>query len=197
MTLWVLQAPLFVLLAFYIFMVSKQILLIEQNDISVLKSRGASRMQIIGIYMMQGVLVSAVSLPAGLGLGVFLCRMLGASNGFLYLVQRAALTVEVTLAVGLYAAVAAALSFFTMLIPVIGFSRTAIVEHKQKKRGIGINKPIWLRFYLDILCLGTGMYGWYSFNNQREFIAVMINASASGKANRRIRYFFINMVCAN
>ncbi|MCL1788171.1 MAG: hypothetical protein FWG38_09315, partial [Defluviitaleaceae bacterium] len=59
-TLWVLQVPIYVLLAFYIYMVSRQILQMEQNEISVLKSRGASRGQILGLYAMQGLFIAAI-----------------------------------------------------------------------------------------------------------------------------------------
>ena len=43
-TLWVLQVPIFVLLAAFIFMVSRQMLEIEQSEIAVIKSRGAGKM---------------------------------------------------------------------------------------------------------------------------------------------------------
>lgn len=40
-TLWVLQTPIFALLAAFIFMVARQMLEMEQNEIAVIKSRGA------------------------------------------------------------------------------------------------------------------------------------------------------------
>ena len=57
-TLRVLQVPVLVLLAAFIFMVSRQILEIEQNDISILKSRGASKQQIILSYLLQSLIVA-------------------------------------------------------------------------------------------------------------------------------------------
>jgi len=169
-TLWVLQAPLYVLLAFYIFMVSKQILTLEQNDISVLKSRGASRGQLIGVYGLQSVFVAVVSLALGLPLGIWICRMLGASNGFLEMVQRTALDVRITPEAILYALIATLLSTLTMLLPVIKFSRVTIVDHKRGKAGKS-KKSIWERFFLDILCFGIACYGLFNFNNQRELMA--------------------------
>ena len=169
-TLWVLQAPIYVLLAFYIFMVSKQILMLEQNDISVLKSRGASRGQIIGVYWLQSVFVGALSLLLGIPLGMLVVRLLGASNGFLEMVQRAALQVELTQDALLYSLLAAFLSMLCMLLPVIKFSRMTIVDHK---RGTGkISKALWQRAFLDILCLAVAVYSLYSFNNQRELMAI-------------------------
>ena len=57
-TLLVLQVPIYIFLAFYIFIISRQILQLEQNDISVIKSRGVSRRQIIIIYLLQSLLIS-------------------------------------------------------------------------------------------------------------------------------------------
>ncbi|MCL2527295.1 MAG: FtsX-like permease family protein [Defluviitaleaceae bacterium] len=178
-TLWVLQVPIYIMLAFYIYMVSRQILQLEQNEISVLKSRGVSRLQLMVIYALQGLFVSIVSLPAGILLGVGICHLLGASSGFLYLVQRAALTVQVTPMVFLYAGLAMVLSFLTMFIPVISFSRVTIVEHKQKKRGQAIKKALWQRFYLDVLFFGAALYGLHTFNTQREVMAAMVRETAS------------------
>jgi len=172
-TLWVLQVPLYVLLAFYIYMVSRQILMLEQNEIAVLGSRGVSRRQVIGVYSLQGLLIAMISMPVGIALGVVFCRLLGASSGFLYLVQRAALTVEVTSIIVLYAAAAMFLSFLTMIIPVIGFSRVNIVAHKQEKRGQVRKKSLWQRFFIDILCLIAALYGLFNFNNQREIVAAV------------------------
>jgi len=176
-TLWVLQVPIYILLAFYIYMVSRQILQLEQNEISVIKSRGASRRQILGIYTMQGLLVAAICYPAGIAVGVALCRVLGASNGFLDLVQRTAIVVEITPDALLYAGLAMFLSFLTMFIPVIGFSAVGIVSHKR--RNTSSKKPIWQRFFLDILCLGVAVYGLYSFNIQRDAMAMAIRQNQS------------------
>jgi putative ABC transport system permease protein len=171
-TLWVLQVPIYVLLAFYIYMVSRQILMLEQNDISVLKSRGASRKQLMLLYTMQGIFVALVSYALGLMLGVALCRMLGASSGFLNMVQRAALHVVITFEAFLFGGIAVFASMMTMLLPVIRFSRVGIVEHKLNKSGKP-KKSLWQRFFLDFLCFGVASYGLYTFNNQREVMAMM------------------------
>jgi len=178
-TLWVLQVPVFVLLAFYIYMVSRQILMQDQNDISVLKSRGASRVQILLIYVMQGLVVSVISLPIGIWLGYMLCQVLGASSGFLHLVQRATLAVVFTSDVFIYTGIAIVLSFFMSFLPVIGFSRITIVEHKLRKRGHTSKRSIWQRFYLDILCLAVSLYGLFTFNAQREVMAAQMRANQS------------------
>jgi len=169
-TLWVLQIPIYVLLAAYIYIISRQILKMDQNDIAVIASRGASRGQLLIIYALQGVFVTAVCYPLGIFLGVQICRVLGASNGFLELVQRAVLFVEITPQALLYAGAAMIISFLMMLIPVIKFSRISIVGHKRGDN-TKTKKPLWQRFFLDILCLGVAGYALYAFNLQGHMLA--------------------------
>ncbi|MCL2499146.1 MAG: FtsX-like permease family protein [Defluviitaleaceae bacterium] len=160
--LWMLQIPVYVLLAFFIFMVSRQIILSERGDIAILKSRGASRGQVVVMYVLQGIIIGAVSLTPGLTLGWGMCRVLGASGGFLQWVQREALQIEITREAIIYAATAVVISFITMLAPVISFTRTDIIGYKRRHSGKQKN-VFWQRYFLDILCLGLAVYGIYIF----------------------------------
>ena len=167
LTLWVLQIPMYVMMALYIYMVSRQILLLDKNDVAILHSRGASRKQIMGLYVLQGLFVGVVSFPLGLGLGILMCRVMGASNGFLEMVQRASLDITITWQAIFYGLIAAAFSFLTMLLPVRSFSKITIVDHKRKKA----KKPLWQRFFLDVVCFGVAILGLYNFNVQQEYMA--------------------------
>ena len=167
-TLLVLQIPLYFLLALYIYVVSRKILQMEQSDISILKSRGAGRKQIFGLYVMQGVIVGAASFPIGILFGMAICHTIGASAGFLDFVQRTPLIIEVSAQALFFGLLAALFSFFTMILPVIRFSRTGIIEHKLRKGRP--RKPLWQRYFLDIICVGASIYGIYNFNIQQELI---------------------------
>lgn len=91
-TLLILQFPVLALLLAFIFMISRQMLDLEQNEIALLKSRGSSKKQIILIYFLQSVILSAMSAVVGLPLGYFLCKALGSTNGFLEFIQRKSIT---------------------------------------------------------------------------------------------------------
>jgi len=162
-----LQMPVYALLAFYIYVVSRKILQQEQNDISVLKSRGASRKQILGIYAGQGLVIGLISFPVGVAFGFFLCHLLGASSGFLYLMQRSPLIIQLTVDAFLFGLAAALFSFFAMVLPVIKFSKVGIVEHKRGKSE-RTKKSLWQRFFIDVACLGAGIFGLYTFNIQQD-----------------------------
>ena len=53
LVLWLLQIPVILMIIFYLFMVSQLNVEQERNEIAVFKSRGASRLQIMGIYALE------------------------------------------------------------------------------------------------------------------------------------------------
>jgi len=163
-TLWILQVPLFVLLAFFMFMVSKEILEQEKNTIAVMKSRGASRKQIIEIFTIQSAIVAFSSLLVGIPLGMLVCGTIGASNGFLELVARSALKVRVVPEAVIYSLTAATVSILTMVIPAFTYSKISIVDHKRGQSHL--TKPFWQKFFLDFVLLAISLYGLYSYNKQ-------------------------------
>ena len=177
-TLWVLQAPIFMLLAAFIFMVSSQMLDMEKNEIAVIKSRGASRGQIFGMYLLQSAIISAVAYAVGVPLGAYLCQVVGSANAFLEFVRRSALPVEVNAQALLFAGAASLLSMGAMVLPATRHSRTSIVNHKQKKHRSS-DMPLWQKLGLDFILLAVALYGLYSFEGQRDVLAARVQEGAS------------------
>ena len=177
-TMWVLQAPIFVLLAAFIFMVSRQMLEMEQAEIAVLRSRGAGRAQIIMVYILQSVILALISLALGLPLAALLVQVLGSANAFLEFVRRSALSVELSREALLYAGAAALFSVGAMVLPVRRYAQVSIVNQKQRKHRRS-EAPLWQKLFLDVLALGVSIYGLYTFNNQREYLAQRVLEGAS------------------
>ena len=165
-TLLILQVPVLVLLCAFLYMISDQMLQLERNEISLLKSRGASRFQIIMIYLLQSVILSLISLVLGLAVGAILCRAIGSANAFLEFVSRRNLYISIDAEVMEYALIAMLVSICMTVIPVIRYSRVTIVNLKQKKARSGL--PFWQKFGLDFIILAVGCYGYYTFSRQKE-----------------------------
>ena len=163
-TLIVLQLPIFLLLASFIFMVSGQMLSMEQNEISVIKSRGASKKQVLIIYLVQSMMIALVSFLLALPLAYLLCQVLGSANSFLEFVSRKFLPAKFGLPVWLFGSGAAVISIMTMVLPVIRYAKVGIVDHKRNQ--MKQRKPMWQKLFLDIICIGISLYGLYSYNNQ-------------------------------
>lgn len=169
LSLWMLQVPILLMLAFYLFMVSQLTIDSEKNEIAVMKSRGASGAQIFVSYLIESLILSFIALLAGPPLGLFLCRVLGASNGFLEFVQRTAMPLSLSFKAYQYSLLAVLLFMITMLVPALSASKTSIVQHKQKKHRAR-KRPLWKVLFLDILLLGVSVYGLYTYNQRQEII---------------------------
>lgn len=160
-TLLILQVPVLALLAAFLFMISGQMLSMEQSEISLLKSRGAGKGQIIGLYFMQNLVLSGISFVVGLPLGVYLCKVIGSSTAFLEFGIRRNLKVQLTGEAFAYAGAAVAVSVLLTLLPVFKYSGVSIVHVKHKKARS--EKKLWQKLYLDVIATGVALYGFYNF----------------------------------
>lgn len=166
-TLYLLQIPVFVLLAIYILMVSKQIMEKEKDEIAVFKSRGASSNQIIRLYVYQSICIAIVSLILGILLGFLFCKIMGNTNSFLVFAERTALKTRLNGQGILFAIIGMLFSLGIILMEAIKSSRASIVEQKRsqkKRKGI----PFWKKTYLDVLMLVISLYGWYHYQSNKE-----------------------------
>ncbi len=167
LTLWVLQAPILIMLAFYLFMAAQLVIENDKNEISILKSRGFSRWQIFAVYLLQSSLLAFVACLVGPIVGILICKVLGASNGFLEFVSRTKLPVKMTKDAIVYSCVSGLFSIGVMIIPAIKASKVSIVEQKQIKSRKW-KSPWWQKTFLDIILLSTSIYGLNSYLRQGE-----------------------------
>jgi putative ABC transport system permease protein len=167
--MWSLNVPVIIMLSIYLFMVSKLIIDKEKNEISLLISRGASRIQIVFGYVVEGLMLSIIALIFGPLLGRFLTELLGASNGFMEFVDRKALDISINFTSYGYAALACLIFLVTLLIPAYKAGNTSIVDHKRKKAR-GTEKVFWEKVFLDVILLGISAYGFYVFNQRQNIL---------------------------
>lgn len=165
-TLSILQVPVLVLLCAFLYMISRQMMEMEQSEISLLKSRGAGKGQIFRLYLMQSSFLALISMLVGIPLGSFICRALGSANAFLEFVQRRPLQIQYSKTVFIYALAAVLVSIVMTVWPAMKQSGISIVRQKQSKARA--KKPLWQKLYLDIVILGVSVYGYYNFTKQQD-----------------------------
>ncbi len=163
--LWILQIPAMVMLAFYLFMVSQLSVDRERNEIAVFKSRGASSLQVFGLYAAQSGVLGLATLVTAPFIGLLLCQFLGVSNGFLEFVNRTGIAAKITGVSVLYALLAVVVFFVTTVLPVIPASKLTIVQYKQSRTKI-VKMSLWEKCFVDIilLALSFGFLYFYSLN---------------------------------
>ncbi|XEC96132.1 FtsX-like permease family protein [Paenibacillus tarimensis] len=156
--LWSLGVPVFLMLVFYLYMVANLITERQKTEIAVLRSRGASRLQIIVSYAAEGVVLGAVAFFTGPYLGVVLAKILGASSGFLEFVQRAKLDGEVNREALTYSLIGLSFSLLMILIPVYLATGYSIAVHKQQSARKQ-KRSFWHRYFFDVILIGVALYG--------------------------------------
>ena len=165
-TLFILQVPVMLLLCAFLFMISCQMYETERNDISVMKSRGASRGQIFRLYLYQSILLTGLGILGGLPLGSIFCRILGSADHFLEFGIRRNLEISYSADVYTYAFASAVVCVLIMTIPALKHSKVSIVHLKQQK---ALKKRAWWEVcFLDLIFIGISLYGYYNYSKHTD-----------------------------
>lgn len=165
-TLAILQIPILLLLCAFLYMISGQMLQMEQNEISLMKSRGATKIQIVFLYFLQSSFLALIAVGIGIPLGWGVCRVLGSATGFLEFSARRTLEIKITTDIVLYAVAAILMAIAMTTLPVIKYSGISIVKLKQKKAKA--KKALWKKLYLDVVFIAIASYGYYSFRKNEQ-----------------------------
>ena len=168
-TLMILQIPVLIMLAAFLFMISGQMYEMEKNEISVMKSRGSSRGQIFRLYFYQGLVLTLLGGILGVPLGMVFSKVLGSVRNFLDFDSNRVLQVSFTKESAYYALGAMLITLLSITIPAIGHSKVSIVKLKQSRNVK--KKSWWKKLYLDVLLLGVSLYGYYSFTKNMSAVS--------------------------
>ena len=180
--LWALNAPVLVLFAFYLFMVAGLITERQKNEISVLRSRGAARWQILAASLAESLLLGVLALLAGLPGSLLLTRVLGASSGFLVFVSRAPLYPSLNADALLYAALAVLCSVVMTLLPVWQATRSSIVARKQQLSRVR-SVTFLHKYFIDLLLIGFALYGLQNYQRRMKDLTAHALDSLSFKVD--------------
>lgn len=155
-SIWVLQIPMLGMVLAFIFMVSKQILEAEKNEMAMLYSRGVKRWQIIYKYTVQSFVIAIFAYIAGIPLGYGTCKLAAGAKNFLVFSAANIDIYRFCMPMLIFGTVASLVALIVIVIPVFKYSKVTIVEHK-KEYGF-TKKMIWEKFFLDIALLAVASY---------------------------------------
>ncbi|MEK3885224.1 ABC transporter permease [Paenibacillus sp. PL2-23] len=164
--LFTLAAPMIAMVFYFIAMNARQSLDKQRSDIAVLRSRGAGTKQIIWIYLLEGLLLGILALAAGPFIGWFMAKSIGSADGFLSFVNRKSIPVGFSMEAIIAGGSAVLLAILATVIPAVIYARSSIVSYKQELARSD-RKPLWQRWFIDVLLLCAAGYGWYMFNERQ------------------------------
>ncbi len=137
----------------------------QRNEIAVLRSRGATAIQVVGIAALEGLILGLLALAIGAPGGELIARIIGQARSFLNFSVQSDLRVGVTMTTLRFGVAAIGLAMVAQILPTIGASRHTIVTYKQE-RARSLRAPWWQRAWLDVLLLIPAGYGTYLLRKQ-------------------------------
>lgn len=163
--LYAFSIPIVGLLLAFIGLVVSLAVTRQRNEIAVLRSRGATGLQILGIAALEAFLLGAVALAAGVPVSEGISRIIGATRSFLNFSVENDLRVTMTLTTFRFGLVALGVTLIAQVVPSLGAARYTIVSYKQEQSR-NIKPPWWQRAWLDVLLLIPAGYGAYLLQQQ-------------------------------
>jgi len=164
-SLYVFSIPILGLVLYFIGMISGLVVERQRGEIAILKSRGTGDFQVIGIYALEGIMIGAIGLAAGLFIGRELAIVMGNTVSFLSFGLRQPLPVILTPRSIRMALLGVGIALLTSLAPATRAARLTIVTYKRD-RARAMEKPVWQRFFVDFLLMGLSGYGYYVLQNR-------------------------------
>jgi putative ABC transport system permease protein len=163
--LFVFTAPVLGLTLGFLGLVAGMLVRRQRGEIAVLRSRGASRGWIVGVYLLEWSLLGAAALLAGPWLGLAIAHLVGRTESFLDFSQRSDIPLQFTLNILSFGLLAVGFALFFSLLPAWQAGRFTIVSYKLEAARAR-QQPLWLQAYLDLLLLLPCIYGLYTLRSQ-------------------------------
>jgi putative ABC transport system permease protein len=164
--LFAFSVPILSLILAFIGLVAGLFVNQQRGEMAILRSRGASAWQVVGMSLLQGVILGAVALAGGVLLGEWITHAIGRARSFLDFSATGGLRVDVTPQVLGYGLLCIAVILLVqVLLPTLSAAANTIVTYKQE-RARTLGTPWWQRFYLDVLLLLPAGYGFWQLLEQ-------------------------------
>jgi putative ABC transport system permease protein len=166
--LFAFSVPILSLILAFIGLVAGLFVNQQRGEMAILRSRGASTMQVVGISLLQGILLGAVALAGGVGLAYLITHAIGKARSFLDFSAVGGLRVSMTPQILGYGLLGIAIILILqVLIPTLSAADNTIVTYKQE-RARAFRTTWWQRYWLDALLLIPAGYGLWQLTQQSQ-----------------------------
>ena len=132
----------------------------RRNEIAVLRSRGATVIQVVGMAALESILLGLVGLALGMPGAQAIASFFSRAISFLRFTAKAEIGAEITLNAVRFGLVAVGIVLVFMIVPTMGAAQHTVVTYKQD-RARQMRGPWWQRMYLDVFLLIPAGYGVY------------------------------------
>jgi len=158
-TLALFAVPLLVVIGYFVLQVTEMTIARQQQEMAILRSRGSSRWQVLGLALGEVLLLGAAAWAAGLPLGLLLAHVISWTVSFLRFAPLDAPAPTLLPASPWHALATVLLALPAVVIPALSAAGRTIISYKIE-RARATRPPLWQRLYLDILLLIPAVYGY-------------------------------------
>lgn len=137
----------------------------QRNEVAVLRSRGATSLQVVGISLLEAIVLAGLALALAFYGSQWVAGVIGSTRTFLNFSQVENLRLVFNANTWRVGAVAVGVTLVAQLLPTIGASRHTIVTYKREQAR-ALQAPWWQRSFLDFLLLLPAGYGIYLLRQQ-------------------------------
>jgi len=174
------RLPMFIVLILIVVVVLYYVLTLaslkvdaQHEEISLLRSRGATSAQILGVFAVEAGGLAALAVALGPFVAAGAVKAIGVVPWFHDLNAGAALPVRLSAGVYGMAAAAGALSFLALFVPASRAARLGVIA-RRRMTGRPARLPAFQRYYLDIGLLALVVFLFWQLSQQGSFVAVRL-----------------------
>jgi len=167
--LYAFSVPLLVMILIFIGLVVDMVVAQRRNEIAVLRSRGASVLQVTGMAVIESLLLAVAGMVIAIPIAQVIVTFFSKAVSFLDFSAASQINAAITdtaLRLGILSVLVATLA---QVFPTLGAARHTIITYKQE-RARQSRHPFWQRFYLDVLLLIPAGYGFYQMKQQGSIV---------------------------
>ncbi len=171
LTLTVFSLPIVILLIIFLVMLVGLVVDGQRNETAVLRSRGTSPFQVVGLTTVEGIIMGVIALVVGGLLAIGFTQLIGTTRSFMDFRWGHHFIVSVPPTIGSTILLAIVFTILIRVVPTIGAARHTIISYKMDQSRL-LQRPWWQRLGVDILLLILIGYFYYQVVQQGGLIDV-------------------------
>jgi ABC-type antimicrobial peptide transport system permease subunit len=162
-----------VVIVYYVATLSSLIVEDRRSEVVLLRSRGATSSQILTVFILEGATIAAIAIVAGPLLAAGAISILGLTPAFTDLTGGALLDVGISRDAYLMSGLGGVIGLVALVFPAVQASRIGVIRHRQEAARPSA-KPLFQRYYLDVLLLLVSIYLFRQLTEQGSVVATRL-----------------------
>ena len=171
LTLTIFSLPIVILLIIFLVMLVGLVVDGQRNETAVMRSRGTSAFQVVGLTTVEGLIMGVIALVVGGALALAFTQLIGTTRSFMDFRWGHHFIVSVPPTIGSTILLAIAFTVIIRVVPTISAARHTIISYKMDQSRL-LRRPWWQRLGVDILLLVVIGYFYYQVIQQGGLIDV-------------------------